>query len=473
MTSSVSPDFPSVDKERDPDAPKDTPVINEKTSSRSGASSTQEETEGGFAAWSTVVAAWIMQFCTSGYVNAFGVYQDFYTRGYLPSSSASTISWIGSTNNLLVFGGGLIFGRLFDAGYFRSMLVGGSILFIFCLFMISISQQDHWYQLFLAQGIGLGIAQGLLYLPSLAIIGHHFEKKRTLVMGIVASGAAVGGIIHPIMLNQLFEGRVGFHNGVRVSAAMNGMLLIIAIFISLQKGAGTRKEEPSSSSESERPKIKKWYQFFGEPAYCTAVIGNFLFFLGGYYPLFYLQLSGITHGVDKTLVFYSIAIMNAANLPGRLIPNHLASRLGVHNQMIVAASICGALAIAFIGMHNAAGMVVIAIIYGFASGAYVSLLGAMLAGLSPNLQEMGSRMGTCFACGGFATFIGPPIMGALLGTTNYKWLRPSLFSGCCVLVGVVFMIIARHFKIRDVERKRLEDLDREPVEKTPKSRRIV
>ncbi|KAI0341978.1 MFS general substrate transporter [Trametopsis cervina] len=395
-----------------------------------------------------------MQFATSGYVNAFGVYQDFYTRGYLPSSSASTISWIGSMNNLLVFGGGLIFGRLFDAGYFRFMLHGGTVLFIFCLFMVSISQPDHWYQLFLAQGIGLGIAQGLLYLPSLAIVGHHFKRKRTLVMGIVATGASVGGIIHPIMLNQLFEGPVGFHNGVRISAAMNGFLLLVANVISLQPGTGTQEKEKTATGEVVQS--KKFWQFFGEPAYATAVIGNFLFFTGGYFPLFYLQLSGITHGVDPTLVFYSIAIMNAANLPGRVLPNQFAARLGVHNQMIVAAAVCGALAIAFIGMHNAAGVVLIALIYGFASGAYVSLLAPMLAGLSPNVQEMGSRMGTCFALGGLATFIGPPIMGALLGTSDYKWLRPSLFSGCCVLAGVAFMAAARHFKIIALERARRE-----------------
>ena len=41
---------------------------------------------------------------------------------------------------------------------------------------------------------------------------------------------------------------------------------------------------------------------------------------------------------------------------------------------------------------------------------------------------------------------------------------------CCVLVGVVFMVIARHFKIRDVERKRLESGS---AEKAPKSRNIV
>jgi len=285
-------------------------------------------------------------------------------------------------------------------------------------------------------------------------------------MGIVASGAAVGGIIHPIMLNQLFNGKVGFHNGVRISAGMNGVLLVIANIIALQKGAGSNVQKADSSSQVPG---KKWYQFFGEPTYCTAVIGNFLFFMGGYFPLFYLQLSGITHGVDPTLVFYSISIMNAANLPGRLLPNHFASRLGIHNQMIVAAAICGILDITFLAMHNAAGVIVIAIIFGFFSGTYISLLSPMLAGLSPNENEMGARMGTCFALGGFATFIGPPINGALLGTSNYKWIRPSIWSGACVLAGVAFMLVARSYKIRDIKRR--SDTEIQAVEK--KTWRIV
>ncbi|EIM86991.1 MFS general substrate transporter [Stereum hirsutum FP-91666 SS1] len=385
-----------------------------------------------------------MQFVTSGYVNAFGVYQDFYTREFITNESTSTISWIGSTNNLLVFGGGLIFGRIFDAGYFRSMLAGGSLLFIFCLFMISLTQPNHWYQNFLAQGIGLGAAQGLLYLPSLAVIGQHFEKKRTFVMGIVASGAAVGGIIHPIMLNQLFNGSVGFHNGVRTSAAMNGFLLIVANVLMIRRGV---EQEVNHDTPATDPPAKKWYQFFLDPDYGTAVAGNFLFFLGGYFPLFYLQLSAVTHGIDPTLAFYSISIMNAANLPGRLLPNRFASRLGVHNQMIVSAAVCGAFCFLFLVMKNVASLVLIAIIYGFASGAYVSLLAPMLSGLADSVNEIGTRMGTCFAIGGVATFVGPPIMGALL-TSKYIWLRPSVFSGACVGAGVLLMIIARHFKIR-------------------------
>ena len=92
-------------------------------------------------------------------------------------------------------------------------------------------------------------------------------------MGIVATGASVGGIIHPSMLNQLFEGSLGFHNGVRVSAAMNGFLLIIANIISLQPGTGTQKKEKKEGEDNSNSQGKKFWLFFKEPAYATAVAG--------------------------------------------------------------------------------------------------------------------------------------------------------------------------------------------------------
>jgi hypothetical protein len=47
-------------------------------------------------------------------------------------------------------------------------------------------------------------------------------------MGTVAAGGSLGAILHPVMLNNLINGRLGFANGVRVSAGMNGCLLFIA-----------------------------------------------------------------------------------------------------------------------------------------------------------------------------------------------------------------------------------------------------
>lgn len=47
-------------------------------------------------------------------------------------------------------------------------------------------------------------------------------------MGIVTSGSSLGGVLHPIMLNKLFHGSIGFHTGVRISAAFLLTLLVIA-----------------------------------------------------------------------------------------------------------------------------------------------------------------------------------------------------------------------------------------------------
>ena len=75
----------------------------------------------------------------------------------------------------------------------------------------------------------MGIAQGLLFLPSLSVIAHHFRLRRSLATGIAVTGASCGGIIFPIMLNTLFNHpKVGFKVGVRASAGLVGGLLGIA-----------------------------------------------------------------------------------------------------------------------------------------------------------------------------------------------------------------------------------------------------
>lgn len=60
-------------------------------------------------------------------------------------------------------------------------------------------------------------AQGALFTPGMAVLAHHFKRYRTLVFGIFASGASIGGVILPIALQRLFA-EVGFGWGVRILA---------------------------------------------------------------------------------------------------------------------------------------------------------------------------------------------------------------------------------------------------------------
>jgi len=142
--------------------------------------------DGGLRAWLSVLGGWIVLFCTFGYSASFGVYQNFYTlKG---TSSASNISWIGSLQLFLMMALSLPVGKLCDEGYFHHTQIAGSLIFVFSLFMLSLADPTKYYQLVLAQGIGLGLGSGLIFSPALSIQAHHWKKRRAFAMGVVVTG---------------------------------------------------------------------------------------------------------------------------------------------------------------------------------------------------------------------------------------------------------------------------------------------
>ncbi|KAJ7074834.1 major facilitator superfamily domain-containing protein [Mycena belliarum] len=386
--------------------------------------------EGGLRAWATVLGAFLIQFCGFGYTTSFGVYQDFYVRDYLSHSSSSAISWIGSVNAFLVISVGLFVGRLYDRGHFHLLVYGGCFVQAFSIFMLSLCQRDKLYQMFLAQGLGAGLGAGIAYIPSVAVVSHYFHARRALAMSIVASGSSFGAVIHPIMLNNTLHSRLGFGNAVRASAALISGLLLIACLL-MRPRLPPMKHDPEF--------WKSLRRFRRDQAFVLATLGMATFSVAFYYPLFFLQLDAVTHGVDRTFSFYSLVIMNAASFVGRLSPAFFANSLGIPN-MVAAAAGCGAvLILCMIALANAASVVVLGILYGFFGGVFITLMPPLVAVLTDDLGELGLRMGVSFAFEGIGGLVGPPINGALL-TAHFAWWRPALFSGVMGLVGFAFFL---------------------------------
>ncbi|KAF7362888.1 MFS general substrate transporter [Mycena venus] len=380
--------------------------------------------EGGFRAWATVAGAFLVQFCGFGYTTSFGVYQDFYTRDYLTESSASAISWIGSINAFIIISGGLIAGRFYDRGHFYLLVCGGALLQCFSLFMLSLCKPQQLYQIFLAQGLGAGLGSGTMYVPSIAVVSHYFHKRRALAMAIVATGSSLGAAVHPVMLNNTLP-VLGFANAVRASAGLIGGLLLIACLL-------MRPRLPPAPTQL--PFWKSLRRFAGDKAYVFTALGMATYAVGVYFPLFYLQLDAVKHGINKTLSFYSLVIMNSASVVGRLTPGFFAQRLGILNVLLVAAG-CGAVFIlSMIALRTIASVVVIGVLYGLCVGVYITLIPPLLAILTEDMGELGLRMGLAFAVMGLGGLIGPPINGALL-TGHYVWWRPALFSGLMAAFG--------------------------------------
>jgi len=391
--------------------------------------------EGGMKAWLTVAGSWLVLFCGFGYSNAFVVYQDYFTRIYLSNRTPSDISWIGSVQLMLLFSMGLVTGRLFDRGYFHALMITGSALYVFCIFMLSLAKPQQYYQIFLAQGVGMGLGLGLMFIPAVSVVAHHFRKRRATAMGIVVSGSSCGGIVFPIMLNMLINKEVGYAWGVRATGFLILALLIIANFC-----MSTRlPPRPKTATGPYSPSVS---HILADPPYLLAMAGAFCLGLGIFFPFFYLQLYAITRSIDQNLAFYSLAVLNAASVFGRVVPNFLADTFGIFNLLIPFATISSSLIFAVLGVSGPVGLVVVAILFGFASGSYVSLLTPLFASLASSLNEIGLRIGIAYAVVGVSALVGTPINGALL-TGSFTWWRPIVFSGACCFLGCFVLTLSR------------------------------
>ncbi|KAJ6562335.1 major facilitator superfamily domain-containing protein, partial [Mycena capillaripes] len=397
----------------------------------------------------------LIQFCTLGNINAFGVYQDYYTRYSLSNKTPSDISWIGSFQLCMQYAPGIFVGRAFDAGYFHHMIALGSVLQVASIFMISLTQWHQYYQasfsqllkkrrsdtlqVFLAHAVASGIGQSLLFLPSLSIIGQHFKQNRAFATGVGVSGASLGGVIWPIVLNQLSK-RTSFDNAVRATGAITGALLVIA---NLAMKTKTHATGPTAL----KPKLKV---ILTDWAFMSSIAGAFIVGLGLFFPYFYLQLYAVDKGIDENIAFYVLAIMNGGSVGGRLLPNFVADRVGPYNMLIPCLAISSALTFSIFGLKTCAGIVVFAALYGFWSGSYVSLIPTLIVQSASHRGEHGTRMGVAFSIVSMSMLVGTPISGALLHSTdNYMWYKAIVFCGIMLAFGAVIFTFSRYLFVRD------------------------
>ncbi|KAI0031761.1 major facilitator superfamily domain-containing protein [Vararia minispora EC-137] len=389
--------------------------------------------DGGLEAWCTLLGAWLILIATFGYTSAFGVYQDFYTRSGV--TSTSRISWIGSTQLFLMLFISVPAGKLLDAGYFRQTTAFGSALYVFSLFMLSLAHPDRYYQIFLSQGLGMGIGAGLIYVPALAVQAHHWRRRRPLAMGLAITGSSVGGIFFSIMLNQLL-----FHRGISFAwAVRNSAFVVLGLLVAANILMRDRPEVTRTSAP--KPDIGA---LFKDIPYVVAILSAFLIDWGLFFPYFYLQLFAIIHGVDANVAFYMLAVLNGASIPGRILFNGLSPRFGVFNFLIFTGIACAVLIFAMFGVSSVAGVAVLSVLYGFFSGAFLSLLTPAVAVLSKHEGEIGTRVGIAYGLSCLGTLTGTPVDGALLGDT-FPWWRAIVFSGVMTIAGILLMLVTRQY----------------------------
>ncbi|KAH0156048.1 MFS general substrate transporter, partial [Aureobasidium melanogenum] len=385
---------------------------------------------GGTKAWLQVLGAWVLFFNSWGIINTFGAYQTYYETGILSSSSPSDISWIGSVQAFLLMLVGALTGPIYDAGYFRALLAVGSFGVVFGFMMLSLAKT--YWQVILAQGVCVGLGAGCLFVPSVAILSTYFSTRIATAMGIAASGSSLGGVIYPIVFYRL-EPRIGFPWATRVIGFIALATLVVSNSVMrIRVLPAARRAVLDLKAFTELP-----YLFF--------VLGGFLAFMGLYAPFFYIESYSMTyHITSQSLAFYTLSIINSASVFGRIVPNLIADRTGPMNMIIPCCIISGIVALCLIPVRSEAAIIVECVLYGFFSGALVSLPPTVFVHLSPNRGLIGTRMGQGFSVISIGLLLGTPICGWILNGSSFTYVW--VFSGVLILAGGSLMTMSRIFK---------------------------
>ncbi|KAF9448785.1 MFS general substrate transporter, partial [Macrolepiota fuliginosa MF-IS2] len=392
-----------------------------------------EEPQPGLSGYLTVFGAFVALLVTFGQMNAFGTFQTWYSNHQLQQMSQSTISWIGSLQLLIFFLAGAPIGRLFDAYGPTWLMVAGSVVFTLSLVLTSISA-EYWHYI-LAQGLLFGLGVAFMFYPALASITTYFSKYRATALGIAAAGSGVGGVVYPIMLEHLFE-KIGFAWGVRVSALVSGTGCIMAtLTVTNNRNVNKCGDNPACA----QPRKAGAYvdlAAFKDPRFSLLALGSSFVALGLYIPFFYVAEYAEHLNISPRLAFYVLSVMNAGGIFGRIAPAYISDTIGHFNLLAPAAFLSGLSTLAlWLNVKNLAGLMAFAAIYGFLSGAFVSVLTPSIACISERGQ-VGTRMGMLYSVTSIPSLVGNPAAGALLARSgSHSFAGMIIFSGCTVIAG--------------------------------------
>ena len=103
-------------------------------------------------------------------------------------------------------------------------------------------------------------------------------------------------------------------------------------------------------------------------------------------------------------------------------------------MMIFCTLASAVVAFAALAVDSLAGVMVFAVLYGFLSGAVVSLPSAVVAGIvAPRMEKVGTWMGMSFCFAAMGILIGNPIAGCIIDVGEDRFKGGFVFSGAVVM----------------------------------------
>ncbi|KAJ8923170.1 hypothetical protein NQ315_001724 [Exocentrus adspersus] len=197
--------------------------------------------DGGWG-WFVVLAAFVINAVSEGVIFTFGLLYIEFLKEFGASKSAT--SWIGSLFMAIPLLSGPIASAFVDRYGCKSMTVVGALICAFGFVISSFARSIG--VMYVTFGVIGGLGRGLSYVTAVVSIAFWFEKKRTFVLGLAASGAGFGTVVFAPLSTWLLS-----------EYGWRGTILIFAGLFANMCVCGVLMRNPDWIVEEERKQIKE------------------------------------------------------------------------------------------------------------------------------------------------------------------------------------------------------------------------
>jgi len=412
--------------------------------------------EGGLKGWMSVAGAFLIQFCTIGYLFTWNVFEEHYNHVFLTDQHPIAVRFIGSLQFFLALLLSLVAGKLADSGFFRHTVHAGSVLFAVSLLLLSFVGEEQLGKVFACQSLGMGIGIGLVFVPTALAPLPYFKRRKGMAIGIVMSGGSLGAIIFPPVLRLLIPQR-GMNGAVRITACI--------VFGFMLVGNGLLRTPPKEAKPFYPVPHLDLAKYSKEMGYIFAAGGTFLTMLFIYWPVMYLELLGREHGVDPNLAFYSIIILSLSGIIGRVGLGFASDFVGPWNLLMPVSGFLALMMFTTCSIQGPKSLCMYAFFYGIFAGAWLSLMVTALSSLASRNSEAGTRVGLVFSLSSFGILFSALAHHGVL-TPQHIWVIPSIISGIIFMAVTALAFFSRTMIVAqkaEYSRKRLRVLKGIPI----------
>ncbi|MDQ8726131.1 MFS transporter [Bradyrhizobium sp. LHD-71] len=357
-------------------------------------------------AWCVVAAAFVAGFVVFGIVYSFGVLlPPVMTEFHASRAAASAYYAIAS---LIFYMLGPLSGHIADRFGPHIVTAVGAIAMASGL--IATAFIGHLWTGYATYGFGVGLGAGCAYVPTLAILGRWFTRRRNLALGIAAAGTGCGMLVTPPLASILIDS-IGWRQTCVILGGASGLLLAAcAIAVARLPPA---QEQPVSSTSLGAVLRSFEYRIM----YLSWVLATMALFV----PFVFLPAFSLERGASPLAASALLSILGVASVFGRLGIGVLGGWLGTLKLFKLSVLVMAASYAIWLLLPAYHWLVVFAAVLGLAYGVRIALVTSVLIELF-GVKDLGALLGVFFTGTGIAALLAPTFAGALVDYSgHYDW----------------------------------------------------